>query len=138
MARPLARDDAAISDWIILLALVIAVVVVLGAYYLVFVLGWMRILAEWGIRLSYPAALRAEMLSMLAKYVPGGIWTPAARVGAAAHQSATPTGAEKPSSKCGHIGIVHRNAPVSNADGSLNRGGQRRPGRLFTSGQRAV
>lgn len=36
MARPLARDDAAISDWIILLALVIAVVVVLGAYYLVF------------------------------------------------------------------------------------------------------
>lgn len=55
----------------------------LGAYYLVFVLGWMRILAEWGIRLSYPAALRAEMISMLAKYVPGGIWTPAARVVAA-------------------------------------------------------
>ncbi|HZS30140.1 MAG TPA: lysylphosphatidylglycerol synthase domain-containing protein [Gaiellaceae bacterium] len=55
----------------------------LGAYYLVFVLGWMRILAEWGIELSYPAALRAEMISMLAKYVPGGIWTPAARVVAA-------------------------------------------------------
>jgi glycosyltransferase 2 family protein len=55
----------------------------LGAYYLVFVLGWMRILAEWGIRLSYPAALRAEMISMLAKYIPGGIWTPAARVVAA-------------------------------------------------------
>ncbi len=36
MARPLARDDAGISDWIILLALVIAVVVVLGAYYIVF------------------------------------------------------------------------------------------------------
>jgi len=36
MARPLARDDTAISDWIILLALVIAVVVVLGAYYVVF------------------------------------------------------------------------------------------------------
>ncbi len=36
MARPLARDDAGISDWIILLALVIAVVVVLGAYYVLF------------------------------------------------------------------------------------------------------
>ncbi len=55
----------------------------LGAYYLVFVLGWMRILAEWGVTLSYPVALRAEMLSMLAKYIPGGIWTPAARVLAA-------------------------------------------------------
>ena len=31
----------------------------LGAYYLVFVFGWMRILAEWGIQISYPAALRA-------------------------------------------------------------------------------
>jgi glycosyltransferase 2 family protein len=55
----------------------------LGGYYLVFVLGWMRILGEWGIEISYPAALRAEMISMLAKYVPGGIWTPAARVVAA-------------------------------------------------------
>src|SRR4029079_17664314 len=36
------------------------------AYCLVFVFGWMRILAEWGIELSYPVALRAEMLSMLA------------------------------------------------------------------------
>ncbi len=61
----------------------------LGAYYLVFVLGWMRILAEWGIELSYPAALRAEMLSMLAKYVPGGIWTPAARVVAARRAGVT-------------------------------------------------
>jgi uncharacterized membrane protein YbhN (UPF0104 family) len=60
-----------------------------GAYYLVFVLGWMRILAEWGIRLSYPAALRAEMLSMLAKYIPGGIWTPAARVVAARRAGVT-------------------------------------------------
>jgi uncharacterized membrane protein YbhN (UPF0104 family) len=55
----------------------------LAAYYLLFVLGWMRILAEWGYAISYPAALRAEMVSMLAKYVPGGIWTPAARVVAA-------------------------------------------------------
>jgi uncharacterized membrane protein YbhN (UPF0104 family) len=53
---------------------------VLAAYYLVFVLGWMRILAAWRIQISYGAALRAEMLSMPAKYVPGGVWTPAARV----------------------------------------------------------
>ena len=57
--------------------------VALAAYYLVFVFGWMRILADWGIHISYPAALRAEMVSMLAKYVPGGVWTPAARVVAA-------------------------------------------------------
>jgi len=55
----------------------------LGGYYLAFVLGWIRILAEWGIQLSYPAALRAEMISMLAKYIPGAIWAPAARVVAA-------------------------------------------------------
>jgi uncharacterized membrane protein YbhN (UPF0104 family) len=55
----------------------------LSAYYLLFVLGWMRILSDWGHRISYPAALRAEMVSMLAKYVPGGVWTPAARVVAA-------------------------------------------------------
>jgi uncharacterized membrane protein YbhN (UPF0104 family) len=61
----------------------------LGGYYLVFVLGWMRILAEWGITLSYPAALRAEMVSMLAKYIPGGIWTPAARVVAARRAGVT-------------------------------------------------
>jgi uncharacterized membrane protein YbhN (UPF0104 family) len=53
---------------------------VLGAYYLLFVVGWMRILAAWGIHLPYGAALRAEMVSMLAKYIPGGVWTPAARV----------------------------------------------------------
>jgi glycosyltransferase 2 family protein len=61
----------------------------LGGYYLVFVFGWMRILAEWGIQLSYPVALRAEMLSMLAKYIPGGIWTPAARVVAARRAGVT-------------------------------------------------
>jgi len=54
--------------------------VVLAAYYLVFVLGWMRILAAYGIQLRYTVALQAEMLSMLAKYIPGGFWTPAARV----------------------------------------------------------
>ena len=45
-----------------------------------FVLGWMRILAAYGIHLPYTVALQAEMLSMLAKYIPGGFWTPAARV----------------------------------------------------------
>ena len=61
----------------------------LAAYYLVFVLGWMRILAEWGILLPYPAALRAEMVSMLAKYIPGAIWAPAARVVAARRAGVT-------------------------------------------------
>jgi hypothetical protein len=61
----------------------------LAAYYLVFVFGWMRILADWDIHISYPAALRAEMVSMLAKYVPGGVWTPAARVGAARRAGVT-------------------------------------------------
>ena len=63
--------------------------VALAAYYLVFVLGWIRILADWDIHLSYPAALRAEMVSMLAKYVPGGVWTPAARVVAARRAGVT-------------------------------------------------
>jgi glycosyltransferase 2 family protein len=53
---------------------------VLAAYYLVFVLGWMRILAAFGIRVPYRVALQSEMVSMLAKYIPGGFWTPAARV----------------------------------------------------------
>jgi uncharacterized membrane protein YbhN (UPF0104 family) len=56
---------------------------VVASYYLVFVWGWKWILADWGIDISYTVALRAEMVSMLAKYVPGGVWTPAARVVAA-------------------------------------------------------
>jgi len=63
--------------------------VAVAAYYLIFVLGWMRILADWDIHLSYPAALRAEMVSMLAKYIPGGVWTPAARVVAARRAGVT-------------------------------------------------
>jgi hypothetical protein len=51
----------------------------LASYYLVFILGWIRILEAWRIRIPYPVALRAEMISMLAKYLPGGVWTPAAR-----------------------------------------------------------
>src|SRR5262249_15048352 len=36
-------------------------------------------LAAWGIHVPYRPALQAEMVSMLAKYLPGGVWTPAAR-----------------------------------------------------------
>jgi glycosyltransferase 2 family protein len=54
--------------------------VLLAAYYLLFVIGWQWILRALGIRTSYNVALQAEMASMLAKYIPGGIWTPAARV----------------------------------------------------------
>ena len=49
------------------------------AYYLVFILGWIRMLAAWRIDVAYRPALQAEMVSMLAKYLPGGVWTPAAR-----------------------------------------------------------
>jgi uncharacterized membrane protein YbhN (UPF0104 family) len=51
----------------------------IAAYYLVFILGWIRLLSAWGIRVHYQAALQAEMVSMLAKYLPGGVWTPVAR-----------------------------------------------------------
>ena len=53
---------------------------VLAAYYLMFVVGWQWILRALQVRVSYAAALQSEMASMLAKYVPGGVWTPAARV----------------------------------------------------------
>ena len=36
MARPLAREDSAISDWIVLIALAVAVIVGLSAYYVIF------------------------------------------------------------------------------------------------------
>src|SRR3954471_5429583 len=64
----------------------------LGAYYLLFVIGWIWILRAWGIRLSYFDALQAEMVSMLAKYIPGGVWTPAARIVAARRAGVTNTG----------------------------------------------
>jgi glycosyltransferase 2 family protein len=54
--------------------------VAIAAYYLVFVIGWMLILADWDVQITYAVSLRSEMVSMLAKYVPGGVWTPAARV----------------------------------------------------------
>ena len=50
-----------------------------AAYYLVFILGWIRMLDAWGVHTPYRPALQAEMVSMLAKYLPGGLWTPAAR-----------------------------------------------------------
>jgi glycosyltransferase 2 family protein len=52
----------------------------LAAYYLAFAVGWLWILRALGIRTSYVVALQSEMASMLAKYIPGAIWTPAARV----------------------------------------------------------
>jgi len=66
-------EDADLADIAIALG-------ALAAYYLLFVIGWMVILAGLGIRVGYPLALGAEMASMLAKYVPGTIWTPLARV----------------------------------------------------------
>lgn len=54
--------------------------VALAVYYLVFVVGWMLVLRAFGMAIDYPSAVGAEMLSMLAKYVPGGVWTPAARI----------------------------------------------------------
>jgi hypothetical protein len=62
------------------LRFVLLALVLLAIYYLLFVLGWQAILHAYGIRLGYRAVLGAEMLSMLAKYIPGGVWTPAARV----------------------------------------------------------
>jgi uncharacterized membrane protein YbhN (UPF0104 family) len=66
-------------------------VVWLAAYYLLFVIGWIWILAAWGVKLPYRNALQAEMVSMLAKYIPGGVWTPAARVVAVRRAGITDT-----------------------------------------------
>ena len=65
--------DASLVDISIALAL-------LAAYYLLFVLGWQWILAALGIKVGYRLALQAEMASMLAKYIPGAVWTPLARI----------------------------------------------------------
>jgi uncharacterized membrane protein YbhN (UPF0104 family) len=55
---------------------------ILAAYYLLFTVAWQQILRAWGIRLPYFLALQAEMASILAKYIPGTVWIPAARVAA--------------------------------------------------------
>jgi uncharacterized membrane protein YbhN (UPF0104 family) len=57
-----------------------AALAVLAAYYLLFAVGWWWLLAAYRIRVPYGTALQAEMASMLAKYVPGGVWTPLARL----------------------------------------------------------
>ena len=80
-------EDASLGYFALALATI-------AAYYLVFILGWIRILATWEVRVPYRVALQAEMVSMLAKYVPGGVWTPAARVAALARLTGeTNTGA---------------------------------------------
>jgi glycosyltransferase 2 family protein len=84
-ALPLMRDADRVD-------LVLACLL-LAAYYLLFVLGWIWILRALDIHISYRIGLQAEMVSMLAKYVPGGVWTPAARVVAMRRYgiTATPT-----------------------------------------------
>jgi uncharacterized membrane protein YbhN (UPF0104 family) len=62
------------------LAALFASLAVLAAYYFLFVVGWQWILGALGSRVAYRIALQAEMASMLAKYVPGGVWTPLARI----------------------------------------------------------
>ena len=57
-------------------------ILVLIAYYLLFTVAWQRMLAAWGLRIPYIVALQAEMASILAKYIPGTVWIPAARVAA--------------------------------------------------------
>jgi uncharacterized membrane protein YbhN (UPF0104 family) len=61
-------------------AVLLASLGVLAAYYFLFVVGWQWILGALGVRIAYRVALQAEMASMLAKYVPGGVWTPLARI----------------------------------------------------------
>jgi uncharacterized membrane protein YbhN (UPF0104 family) len=65
--------------------------VAIAAYYLAFVVGWQLILRAQGVELAYRDTLRAEMVSMLAKYVPGGVWTPAARIVAVRRLGVTDT-----------------------------------------------
>jgi glycosyltransferase 2 family protein len=71
-AAPRLRD-ADLVDFGIALAII-------AVYYLLFVVGWRWILETLRVRVSYNLALQAEMASMLAKYIPGAVWTPAARV----------------------------------------------------------
>ena len=63
----------------------------LAVYYLLFVVGWYWILHALHIPVTYRVALQSEMVSMLAKYVPGGVWTPAARVVALRRYGVTAT-----------------------------------------------
>jgi uncharacterized membrane protein YbhN (UPF0104 family) len=58
----------------------VASCVTITAYYLLFIVGWRMILRAFGQPISYRQAVLADIVSMLAKYIPGGVWTPAARV----------------------------------------------------------
>ena len=73
-ARPRLRD-ADFSD-------LAASTAILAVYYLLFTVGWQRLLRAWDLRIPYFVALQAEMASVLAKYVPGTVWVPAARIAA--------------------------------------------------------
>jgi glycosyltransferase 2 family protein len=73
-ARP-RLENADLSDLAVSVAF-------LTAYYLLFTLAWQWLLAAWGLRIPYFLALQAEMASILAKYIPGTVWIPAARVAA--------------------------------------------------------
>jgi uncharacterized membrane protein YbhN (UPF0104 family) len=73
-AKPLLRH-ADLSDLAVSTA-------ILTVYYLLFTVGWQRILRAWGLRIPYFLALQAEMASVLAKYIPGTVWIPAARIAA--------------------------------------------------------
>jgi glycosyltransferase 2 family protein len=73
-AKPLLRE-AHLRD-------VFLSMVILAAYYLLFTVAWQRMLAAWGLEIPYLIALQAEMASILAKYVPGTVWIPAARIAA--------------------------------------------------------
>jgi len=73
-AKPLLRE-ANLRD-------VVVSMVILAAYYLLFTVAWQRMLAAWGLEIPYLVALQAEMASILAKYVPGTVWIPAARIAA--------------------------------------------------------
>ena len=73
-AKPLLRE-ANLRD-------VFVSMLILAAYYLLFTVAWQRMLAAWGLEIPYLVALQAEMASILAKYVPGTVWIPAARIAA--------------------------------------------------------
>lgn len=73
-AKPLLRE-ADLGD-------VFVSMLILAAYYLLFTVAWQRMLAAWGLEIPYLVALQAEMASILAKYIPGTVWIPAARIAA--------------------------------------------------------
>ena len=73
-AKPLLRT-ADLSDITVSCA-------ILAAYYLLFTVAWQRMLGALGLEIPYLVALQAEMASILAKYVPGTVWIPAARIAA--------------------------------------------------------